>query len=78
MQRISSILETGMVLIPAFINLGIIIYAMYFSRREEKLGIGGTIAYLLFYAVVLISFCISVTVAIMLYMDIIPQIGRFF
>ncbi len=76
-QRIGSLIEAVMVIIPILINLSLILYALYFTRREEKIRTGGVIIFLGYFSIVLITFSVSVTVCIMLYMDIIPTVGRF-
>ena len=77
-QKISSIVETIMVLFPSLINLGIIIYSLYLSKRSENFNrIWKKVVFIIFYIIILITFSISVIITVLLYLDITPKMERF-
>lgn len=77
-QPISTRIEAAMVLLPVLINLFIIGYSLYFSRiRENFNGIVKILLFLVFYIIVLITFCISVFITLLLYFGISPKLERF-
>ncbi|MFW5800100.1 MAG: hypothetical protein ACOCV8_04710, partial [Spirochaetota bacterium] len=64
---------------PALINLGIIIYSIFYSKEKENLdNTIKRIIFIIFYIIVLITFSISIIVMVLLYLDITPQISKFF
>ncbi len=77
-QPISTRIEAIMVLLPIIINLFIIGYSLYFSRVPKNFnGIVKILLFLFFYIIVLITFCISVFITLLLYFGISPKLERF-
>lgn len=77
-QPISTHIEAVMVLLPVLIYLFIIAYYIYFSRiRENFTKIWKILLFLFFYIIVLVTFCVTIFITLLLYFGISPKLERF-